>query len=148
MSQIFLFQRYLANIDQYACFNASNSRFSFCFWTHYCRFFSIHYRPVANNANNNNNSELYLHDYNDTVLQKRGKQDNYGNCCRYAAIIFLKPSRSLVRRFDPSFALRNSPSEILLYGAVQPISSCLIRKIDMCLLSGKSHVLAASYKQS
>ena len=58
-----------------------------------------------------------------------------------------------VRRFDPSFALRNSQSEILLYSAVQPISRRLIKKIDMCLLSGKScslsgksHVLAASYK--
>ena len=54
--------------------------------------------------------------------------------------------------FDPSFALRNSQSEILLYGTVSPISSCLIRNIHMCLLSGKScsfsgklHVLATSY---
>ena len=29
--------------------------------------------------NNNNNAELYLHDYNNTVLQKRQKHDNYSN---------------------------------------------------------------------
>ena len=28
---------------------------------------------------NNNNSELYLHDYNNTALQKRRKHDNYSN---------------------------------------------------------------------
>ena len=27
----------------------------------------------------NNNSELYLPDYNNTALQKRGKHDNYSN---------------------------------------------------------------------
>ena len=29
------------------------------------------------NAANNNNSELYLHDYNNRALQKRGRHDNY-----------------------------------------------------------------------
>ena len=33
----------------------------------------------VNNNNNNNNSELYLHGYFNIALQKRGKQDNYGN---------------------------------------------------------------------
>ena len=28
-------------------------------------------------AANNNNSKLYLHDYNTTALQKRGRHDNY-----------------------------------------------------------------------
>ena len=28
---------------------------------------------------NNNNTELYLHDYNNTALQKRRKHDNYSN---------------------------------------------------------------------
>ena len=30
-------------------------------------------------SNNSNNSELYLHDYNNTALQKRRKHDNYSN---------------------------------------------------------------------
>ena len=32
-----------------------------------------------NNNNNNHNIELYLHDYNNTASQKRGKDDNYSN---------------------------------------------------------------------
>ena len=28
---------------------------------------------------NDDNNELYLHDYNNTALQKRGKHDNYSN---------------------------------------------------------------------
>jgi len=30
-------------------------------------------------VNNNNNRELYLHNYNNTALQKRQKHDNYSN---------------------------------------------------------------------
>ena len=30
-------------------------------------------------SNNSNNSELYLHDYNNTALQKLGKYDNQYN---------------------------------------------------------------------
>ena len=29
--------------------------------------------------NNNNDSEFYFHDYNNTALQKRRKHDNYSN---------------------------------------------------------------------
>ena len=29
--------------------------------------------------NDNNNSEFYLHDYDNTALQKRRKHDNYSN---------------------------------------------------------------------
>ena len=32
--------------------------------------------PRVGIKNNNNNSELYLHDYINTELQKRGEQDN------------------------------------------------------------------------
>ena len=34
---------------------------------------------MVNNNNNNNNNEVYLYDYNNTVLQKRRKHDNYSN---------------------------------------------------------------------
>ena len=30
-------------------------------------------------SKNGNNSELYLHDYNNTALQKREKRENYNN---------------------------------------------------------------------
>ena len=33
----------------------------------------------VDNNNNDNKSELYLHDYNNTALQKRRKHDNYSN---------------------------------------------------------------------
>ena len=36
-------------------------------------------RQLCNSNNNNNNSELYLHDCNNTALQKRPKHDNYSN---------------------------------------------------------------------
>ena len=36
----------------------------------------------SNNNNNNNNSDLDLHNYNNTVLQKRQKYDNYSNSCQ------------------------------------------------------------------
>ena len=32
---------------------------------------------IVQTHNNNNNIELYLHDYNNTGLQKSGKHDNY-----------------------------------------------------------------------
>ena len=32
---------------------------------------------VVTEKNNNNNSEIYLHDYNDIALQKHRKHDNY-----------------------------------------------------------------------
>ena len=34
---------------------------------------------ITQTHNNNNDIELYLHEYNNTGLQKRGKYDNYSN---------------------------------------------------------------------
>ena len=34
-------------------------------------------RPVRDFPNNNNHSEFYLHDYNNTALQKRRKRSKY-----------------------------------------------------------------------
>ena len=47
-------------------------------------FFSMHVfreraSAITQTHNNNNDIELYLDEYNNTALQKRGKYDNYSN---------------------------------------------------------------------
>ena len=63
---------------------------------------------ITQTHNNNNDIELYLHEYNNTGLQKRGKYDNYSNLVMRVQETF----------FACTFCFPNTNHGIILRGIV------------------------------